>query len=77
MEGLLSFHIRCLGSNRVSPQVRGIYTDGELTLDVAAFGSGLVKRAANQHPRLGLHTQRLNNDSSSGQRLSKIAHMQI
>jgi hypothetical protein len=26
-----------------SPQVRGIYTDGELTLDVATFESGLVR----------------------------------
>jgi hypothetical protein len=35
--------LRVLRVESCPPQVRGIYTDGELTLDVAAFESGLVR----------------------------------
>lgn len=35
--------LRVLRVESCWPQVRGLYTDGELTLDVAAFESGLVR----------------------------------
>ena len=67
--------LRELRVESCAPQVRGLYTDGKLTLDVAALESGLLRELRNQHPRLGLHTQRFKNGRCSLRRLSKIAHM--
>jgi hypothetical protein len=49
--------LRVLRVESCPPKVRGIYTDGELTLNVAVFESGLVKSCESASAARSAHSE--------------------